>query len=119
MADQPKNTDEKTHGSTATAARPESTHKLEKLPPYNVVLLDDASHTYEYVIEMLAGLFGYNEVKGFQLAKRVDSEGRAIVATMHREKAELKVAQIEAFGLDPRIPTCKSGMKAFIEPAEG
>lgn len=114
-------------GAVATATKPRSKTKgkratrgkVDKLPPYNVVLLDDATHTYEYVIEMLAGLFGYSELRGYQLAKQVDSEGRAIVATAHREHAELKAAQIESFGLDPRIPTCKSGMKAYIEPAEG
>lgn len=29
------------------------------IPPYNVVLLDDNDHTYEYVIEMLRAVFGF------------------------------------------------------------
>ena len=31
--------------------------KPKKQPPYNVVLLDDDDHTYEYVIQMLGKLF--------------------------------------------------------------
>src|SRR2546423_11167204 len=33
------------------------------LPPYNVVLLNDDDHTYDYVIEMLSSVFGYNLTK--------------------------------------------------------
>ncbi len=40
---------------TDTIARPveKEEQKTEKLPPYNVVLLDDNDHSYEYVILML------------------------------------------------------------------
>ena len=62
--------------------------KTRKLPPYNVVLLDDNDHTYEYVIEMLGKVFGYAEPKGYELAKTVDSSGRVIVITTHKEFAD-------------------------------
>ena len=110
-------------GSTATAVkektRPDRRNKTKKLPPYNVVLLDDDDHSYEYVIEMLADLFAYPLEKGFQLAKEVDSTGRVIVLTTHKEKAELKRDQILGYGADPRMERSKSSMRATIEPAEG
>lgn len=102
----------------ATKPRPAANKKPEPLPPYHVVLLDDNDHTHEYVIEMLQSLFGHPPELGFKLAEQVDTQGRAIVLTTHREKAELKRDQIHAFGADPRIPTCKGSMSAVIIPAE-
>jgi ATP-dependent Clp protease adaptor protein ClpS len=104
--------------------RPKQTRKTEqenkqrRQPPYHVVLLNDDDHTYEYVIEMLKGLFGYAVEKGFQMAKEVDTSGRVIVLTTTKEHAELKRDQIHAFGADHRLPRCKGSMSSVIEPAE-
>jgi ATP-dependent Clp protease adaptor protein ClpS len=92
--------------------------KTRRQPPYHVVLLNDDDHTYEYVIEMLKDLFGHPVEKGFQLARLVDTTGRAIVCTTSLERAELKRDQIHAYGPDPRLPRCKGSMSAEIEPAE-
>jgi ATP-dependent Clp protease adaptor protein ClpS len=98
--------------------RTDREHKQRRQPPYNVVLLNDDDHTYDYVIEMLKSLFGYPVERGFQLAKEVDTTGRVIVATTTKEHAELKRDQIHAFGPDPRLPRCKGSMSATIEAAE-
>jgi ATP-dependent Clp protease adaptor protein ClpS len=92
---------------------------VKKLPPYNVILLNDDDHSYEYVIHMLQSLFGHPPERGFQLAKEVDSSGRVIVLTTSKEHAELKRDQIHAFGPDPLIQRCKGSMSATIEPAPG
>lgn len=105
-------------------SRPKQTRKTEqenkqrRQPPYHVVLLNDDDHTYEYVIEMLKGLFGYPAEKGFQMAKEVDTSGRVIVTTTTKEHAELKRDQIHAYGKDSRLPRCKGSMSSLIEPAE-
>lgn len=96
----------------------EQQQQTRRQPPYHVILLNDDDHTYEYVIEMLKELFGYPVEKGFQIARTVDTEGRAIVCTTSLERAELKRDQIHAYGPDPRIPRCKGSMTAIIEPAE-
>jgi ATP-dependent Clp protease adaptor protein ClpS len=88
------------------------------LPMWNVILLDDDDHTYDYVIEMLINLFGHTLERGFHTARKVDKEGRAIVFTGHREVAELKLEQIHGFGIDPRIAACRGSMNAVLEPAE-
>lgn len=93
--------------------------KTEHLPPYNVILLDDNDHSYEYVIHMLGSVFGYSLQKGYELARKVDAAGRVIVATTNLERAELKREQIQSFGPDPLIPRCKGSMSATVEPAEG
>jgi len=99
--------------TTNTAARP----RVEKLPPYNVVLLDDDHHTYAYVIEMLVALFGHDPQKAFKMAQEVDAKGRVIVLTTHKEKAELKRDQITAYGADVRMESSAGSMSAVVEPA--
>jgi ATP-dependent Clp protease adaptor protein ClpS len=87
-------------------------------PPYHVILLDDDKHTYAYVIEMLQGLFGHPFETAFKLADKVNAEGRVIVATCHKELAELRLEQIHEYGADPRLPESQGSMSATIEPAE-
>jgi len=104
--------------STTTTTFPSSksrTH-VRKQPPYNVVLIDDDDHSYDYVIGMMQKLFGYPVEKGFVIAQEVDSVGRAAVLTTTKEHAELKRDQIHAFGPDKDIPDCKGAMTAIIEP---
>jgi ATP-dependent Clp protease adaptor protein ClpS len=105
--------------STITRPREKKKRKTKGQPPYNVVLLDDNDHSFEYVIHMLKVLFGHPPEKGYKMAVEVDSSGRVVVATTHLEEAELKRDQIQAFGPDPLIPRCKGSMSAIIEPASG
>jgi len=86
-------------------------------PRWNVILLDDDDHSYEYVILMLQGLFAMPVEKAFLCAREVDSEGRVIVLTTSKEHGELKQEQIHAFGPDPSIRKCKGSMSAILEPA--
>ncbi len=104
---------------TDTITQPEKKEKRksEGMPPYNVVLLDDNDHSYDYVILMLKAVFGHPPEKGFELAKKVDANGRVVVMTTSLEVAEMKRDQIQAFGPDPLIPRCKGSMSATVEPA--
>lgn len=107
--------------TAVTTSRPKTQekddNKVKRLPPYNVVLLNDDDHSFEYVIAMLQQLFGHPPEKGYQLAWQVHTQGRVIVDTTSKERAELKRDQIHAFGPDPLIPRCKGSMSAVIEPA--
>jgi ATP-dependent Clp protease adaptor protein ClpS len=60
----------------------------QKVPLYNVVLLDDDQHTYEYVVEMLEKLFACGETDAWN-----------------------------AYGADWRMPNSKGSMSAVVEPA--
>ena len=102
---------------TTVKTKEKREEKTKRQPPYNVILLNDDDHTYEYVIAMLQQLFGYPPEKGFQMAKEVDTTGRVIVLTTTMEHAELKRDQIHAFGPDPLLKRCKGSMSAMIEPA--
>ena len=61
------------------AQKPAQKPKIQ--PPYNVVLLNDNDHTYDYVIDMLRKLFGHTKERGFQMADEVHHTGRVIVDT--------------------------------------
>ena len=120
MADsQPSPPSEGSGAAAVAPAKPQArpSNQTKQLPPYNVVLLDDDHHTYAYVIEMLVALFAYDEQKAFKLAKEVDTRGRVILMTTHKEKAELKRDQITAYGADFRMSSSQGSMSAVIEPA--
>ncbi len=113
--------------SNAAVALPEPTTKREQKPDrkpkrqprYNVILWNDDDHTYAYVVAMMQELFGYSVEKGYQIAKEVDTQGRAVVLTTTKEHAELKRDQIHAYGKDLLIERCKGSMWATIEPVPG
>jgi len=87
-------------------------------PLWNVILLDDDDHTYEYVIEMLGKLFGHSPEVAYRMACEVDRTGRVVVDTTTSERAELKRDQIHAYGPDWRLPRSAGSMSAVIEPAQ-
>lgn len=90
-------------------------NKPQRQPRHHVILWNDDDHTYDYVVAMLRRLFGHPVEKGFQLAREVDLQGRAIVLTTTKEHAELKRDQIHAFGADRLIARSKGSMSASIE----
>jgi ATP-dependent Clp protease adaptor protein ClpS len=105
--------------STTTRPREKKVQKIEGLPPYDVILLDDDDHSFEYVVRMLKTLFGHPLEKGYRMAMEVHTTGRVVVATTNLEQAELKRDQVHAFGPDPLVPRCKGSMSATVEPASG
>lgn len=94
-----------------------TSRKPRRLPPYNVVLLNDDDHTYEYVVEMLGRLFGYDVTKSYQLADQLNPNGRVVLLTTTKEHAEFKREQVHGFGPDRRIKECAGAMTCIIEPA--
>ena len=102
-----------------TVAPPEvEKEKRDELEPlYNVVLLDDDDHTYDYVVEMLQKLFMHSEADAFRHAVEVDTTGRTIVITCRLAEAEFGRDQIHAYGADWRMPKSRGSMRAVVEPA--
>ena len=97
----------------------ETSQKEELTPLYNVVLLDDDDHTYDYVVEMLTKLLLLPEADAFRHAVEVDSTGRTIVLTCELPQAEYARDQIHGYGADWRMPQSKGSMSAILEPASG
>ncbi len=104
----------------ATIASPGTSQKNfdRQAPVYNVVLLDDAEHTYDYVVEMLEKLFALSAEAAWNHAVEVDTTGRTIVMTCELPAAEFGRDQIHAFGADWRMPNSKGSMSAIVEPCQ-
>jgi ATP-dependent Clp protease adaptor protein ClpS len=95
--------------------KPGKKRKPKRQPRYHVILWNDDDHTYEYVVQMMRELFRYSPERGFQIAREVDTTGRAICLTTTLEHAELKRDQIHAYGPDKSLSRCKGSMSASIE----
>lgn len=105
---------------TLTTPAPTSQTQTRTKQPWlwNVVLIDDDAHTYEYVMKMLQSIFAMPVEKAFTMTEKVDADGRCILFTTHKEHAELKRDQIHSFGKDMLIASCAGSMSAVLEPAE-
>lgn len=103
---------------TSTQTKPGIAPETQQPKAWNVVLLDDDDHTYEYVIRMVQELFAYGLEKAFRAAQAVDEHGRVVLLTTHKEHAELKRDQVLAFGKDVLLARSAGSMSAVIEPAE-
>src|SRR3984893_14476323 len=97
---------------------PETKKKTEDrlTPVYNVVLLDDDEHTYEYVVEMLQKLFAFSDADAWNHAVEGGTTERTVVLTCELAQAEFGRDQIHAFGADWRMPKSKGSMSAVVEP---
>jgi Zn-dependent protease/ATP-dependent Clp protease adapter protein ClpS len=84
----------------------------------HVVLVNDGDHTYDYVIRMLEDLFGYSPAHGARLARRVEADGRVIVVTTSRHRAEELRNRILTYGPDPLLRRSKSSMQAVLQPVD-
>ncbi len=101
---------------TVRRRRERQEQKPKRQPRYHVILWDDDDHSYDYVITMMRSLFGHTVERGFEIAKQVDTHGRAVCLTTTREHAELKRDQIHAYGKDAMIARSAGSMSASIEP---
>jgi ATP-dependent Clp protease adaptor protein ClpS len=102
---------------TQFASETEVKSRDQLVPLYNVVLLDDDVHTYDYVIEMLQKLVLLSVADAFRHAVEVDTTGRTVVITCELAQAEFARDQIRNYGPDWRMPESKGSMAAIIEPA--
>jgi ATP-dependent Clp protease adaptor protein ClpS len=91
--------------------------RTKRLPPYNVIILNDEEHTFDYVIDLLTKLFAHPLKTAIDLTWRIHLTGRAVVYTTHKEKAELKRDQVLSCGPDPRMSVSKGPLGCYIEPA--
>lgn len=85
---------------------------------YHVILLNDEDHTYDYVIEMLMEIFGFDEQKAYEHTLEVDTKGHSRLTQLPLKQAEEKRDAIHGYGADPRLPRSLGAMAALIEPCE-
>ena len=66
---------------------------------WKVIVWDDPINLMSYVTFVFRKVFGYSKDKAEQLMMQVHVEGRAIVSSGTREKAELDVFRLHEHGL--------------------
>lgn len=67
--------------------------------PWQVVVWNDPVNTMSYVVYVFRKLFGYDEDKATVLMLQVHHEGRAVVSSGEREKAEVDCFRLHHHGL--------------------
>jgi ATP-dependent Clp protease adaptor protein ClpS len=102
-----------------TKPRERTSTRTRKLPPYNVLLLNDNYHSCEFVVEVLQKALGFNTQKAFLLMFQAHNSGQAVVWTGPKEVAELKVEQIRTFHEHRDNGRQFGPLDCTIEPAPG
>ena len=67
--------------------------------PWVVIVWNDPINLMSYVTLVLQKLFGYSRPKATRLMLQVHTEGKAVVSSGSREKAEYDVSRLHAHGL--------------------
>ena len=67
--------------------------------PWVVIVWNDPINLMSYVTLVFKQLFGYSQAKATKLMLQVHNEGKAVVSSGTREKAELDVSRLHAHGL--------------------
>ena|SRR5215210_1827322 len=67
--------------------------------PWVVIVWNDPINLMSYVTLVFQKLFGYTLEHATQLMLQVHYEGKSVVSSGNREKAELDVARLHAYGL--------------------
>lgn len=102
---------------TETVPKEKKQTQEQDIPLYQVVLFDDDEHSYQYVMEMMAVLFGMSEQDAYQVAYNVDYLGQDVVKTCPLEEALIARDRILNYGPDPRTERSSGSMKATIQEA--
>ena len=101
---------------TVTISEVEASSEEIQAHLYQVVLLDDDDHTYDYVIEMLQKIFIFSADQALKHAQEVDAMGRTRLIICELPEAEYARDQIHGYGADWRMPRSKGSMSAVVEP---
>ena len=68
-------------------------------PGWLVIVWDDPINLMSYVTFVFRKLFGYSKEKAHRLMMQVHTEGRAVVSSGPKEKAEMDVFRLHEHGL--------------------
>jgi ATP-dependent Clp protease adaptor protein ClpS len=79
--------------------RPQHDEDVEQDRPWIVIVWNDPINLMQYVTFVFQKLFGYSKEKAERLMMQVHVEGKAVVSSGTREKAESDVARLHAHGL--------------------
>ena len=70
---------------------------------WDVVVWDDPINLMSYVTYVFQKIFGYSDQLATKLMIEVHTQGRSIVATVAREKAEFYIGRLHQYGLQATL----------------
>ena len=79
--------------------QPREVEDVEQDRPWIVIVWNDPINLMSYVTLVFQKLFGYSRAKATKLMLQVHNEGKAVVSSGTREKSELDVSRLHAYGL--------------------
>lgn len=85
--------------------------KTRLAPRWKVILLNDEVTTFEFVIDLLQGLFHKRHDEAVRLTREVHDTGSALITVTSLEHAELYVQQVRSLARPRGFP-----LTATIEP---
>ena len=92
---------------TAPGYAPERTEEIDETVerdlPWNVIVWNDPVTLMSYVVYVLRKLFGHDEATATKLMLQVHHDGKAVVSSGPREKAEMDVHRLHAHGLQATL----------------
>ncbi len=89
--------------ATKAKSRPEAETLLTQAPLWDVVVWNDPVNLMSYVVFVFQRIFGYPAALARKLMLEVHHQGKSIVATEPREKAEHHVHQLHGYGLQATL----------------
>ncbi len=95
-----------------TTVLPDVEERTALAPQWKVILLDDDTTTFEFVIWLLMNLFRKPQREAIELTFEIHESGAALVAVTNLERAELYVEQVHSLARPRGFP-----LTAEIEPA--
>ena len=87
--------------SAAPVQDPDTVTDVDVRPdaPWDVIVWDDPVNLMSYVVFVFQRVFGYPEPVARKLMLEVHEQGRSLVASEPRERAETYVQQLHGYGL--------------------
>lgn len=83
---------------------PQIDQRLERLPPYKVILHNDNVNTFEHVILTILKLTHLKEEEAIERTIEAYETGQSVLLITHRERAELYCEQFRTYAL---VVTCE------------
>jgi ATP-dependent Clp protease adaptor protein ClpS len=94
MADRP---------DTQTESETDTSTITQTLRPWSVVVWDDPVNLMSYVVYVFQRLFGFSDSVANSKMLEVHNDGRSVVASVARERAEFYVTRLHAYGLQATL----------------
>ncbi|MFI4875409.1 MAG: ATP-dependent Clp protease adaptor ClpS [Blastopirellula sp. JB062] len=103
--------------ATQSDSKTDPREQTRRQPPYVVILRNDDLNTFDFVIETLRKVFGYELEKCVKLALAAHNHGQSAIWSGPLEVAELKADQVRSRGADPQMKSRGARpLRVSVEP---